>query len=413
MANSPKPTARRLSWDVIRVVAVLSVVLGHITHQSKIMHPELAGYPFTVPVQFGATILLVISAFFMCATLRKDKPGRWLLKKVSRVLPGYLVAVLITYVMMRIAAAAFSGQQLHSGFTGFMFDPAIGAPTTDSPWYLPNGLDLYSNIFMIQSWSTDFNYLDGSYWTLPVQIMAFTAAALLFPRKWRTDKTMVVLIWAMLAVPLAIRFVIFTPTDTPSWAVTMIFGLGLHRVHAFAIGIAIYLWTKNRLKTWHLAAFLTASVVAQDLHMFPLHYATAIDPERLPSVAGFAVMLLAMCAAAKGPDWTWFRPLARPIKWLAGISFGLYLVHQELGYMLARALRDLGATPWERLVLVLAAAIVAGWLLTVLVERPAYRLLTREHKAAPLALPHPSPPVDDLVEGHAKTASPISVGGPS
>lgn len=393
MANSPKPTARRLSWDVIRVVAVLSVVLGHVTHQSKLMHPELGGYPFSLSAQFGAAILLVISAYFVCATLRKDRPGRWLRKKVARVLPAYLVAVVITFAVMSVASRVFNDRNL------------ADVP----PWYVPSWTDLFANVFMLQGWRDDFHFLDGSYWTLPVQIMAFSAAALLFPRKWRTDGRVLALVWVMVIAPLVLRFVIFTPDDTPVWAVRLIFGLGLHRVHVFAIGIVIYLWTRNRVATWHLGLLLAATVVAQDLHMYPLHYATPIDAARLPSIAGFAAMLLAVCAAAKGPDWTWFRPLARPIKWLAGISFGLYLVHQELGYMLARALRDFGATPWERLVLVLAAAIVAGWLLTVLVERPAHRLLTRET----IALPHPSPPVDDLVEGHPKTTTPISVGGPS
>src|SRR5580765_1606501 len=36
-----KPTQRKLSWDVVRVVAVYSVVLQHITHQAPINHPEL------------------------------------------------------------------------------------------------------------------------------------------------------------------------------------------------------------------------------------------------------------------------------------------------------------------------------------------------------------------------------------
>jgi peptidoglycan/LPS O-acetylase OafA/YrhL len=38
-------TTRRISWDVIRVVALLSVVLGHITHQSKLLHPRTRGVP--------------------------------------------------------------------------------------------------------------------------------------------------------------------------------------------------------------------------------------------------------------------------------------------------------------------------------------------------------------------------------
>jgi peptidoglycan/LPS O-acetylase OafA/YrhL len=389
---SGQRATRRISWDIIRVVALFSVVLGHITHQSRLLHPELAGYPFSVTAQYGAAILLVVSAYFVCASLRKGAPGRWLWKKVARLLPAYFVAVVITYVVMRFAAAWFNRQNLP------------GAP----PWYLPSGIDLFANLTMIQGWSTSFQWLDGSYWTLPVQIMAFTAAALLWPRRWRTDVVVGALIWALILGPLLLRFVIFDPIDTPSWAITVIFGLGLHRVHAFAIGVAIWLWAQGRLRHWHLALLLVATVAAQDLNMYPLHYATPIDPDRVPSIVGFAVMLLAICVAAKGPDWDlpWLRRSTPVISWLAGISYGVYLVHQELGYILARALLAVGATGWVRLPIVLAAAVLAGWLLTVLVERPVHRLLTGRRERTPS-----SPALKELVETPSNGPSPVSVGG--
>jgi peptidoglycan/LPS O-acetylase OafA/YrhL len=144
--------------------------------------------------------------------------------------------------------------------------------------------------------------------------------------------------------------------------------------------------------------------------MYPLHYALPVDAARVPSIVGFAVMLVALCAAAKGPDWDlpWLRRLTPVISWLAGISYGVYLVHQELGYILARVLLDAGATGWERLPIVLAAAVLAGWLLTVLVERPAHRRLAglREGKA-------PSPALKEPVEPPPTGTSPVSVGGPT
>lgn len=420
MPNPPVSTGRRatrrISWDIIRVVALLSVILGHITHQSRLIHPELTGYPFSVTAQYGAATLLVVSAYFVCASLRKGEPGRWLWTKIARLLPPYLTAVVITYITMRFAASIFSGQRLPGGVGGFLFGAPMGPPTTASPWYLPNSLDLFANLTMIQGWSTSFQWLDGSYWTLPVQLLAFTAAAVLWPRRWRNDVLVLGLIWALIAGPLILRFVVFDPADTPSWVVTVIFGLGLHRVHAFAIGVAVWLWTQGRLRAWHLGLLLITTVAAQDLHMFPFHHALAADPDRMPSMLGFAVMLLAICAAAKGPDWDLpvLRRLTPAITWLAGISYGVYLVHQELGYMLARALLALGANGWERLVLVLAAAVLGGWLMTRLVERPAHRLLTRrrEQKSLASTLPGKGQAMPkELVDQPAVGTEPVSVGG--
>ncbi|WP_290054014.1 acyltransferase family protein [Amycolatopsis solani] len=397
------PTPRRISWDLLRVVAVLAVILGHVTHQGALLHPELTGYPFRVTAQFGAAILLVISAFFVCASLRKGNPGRWLWNRIARLVPAYLVAVLLTYVVTRWAAISFSGLPYPPGVTGFLFGVPQGPPSNPSPWYIPTGLDLVTNLGMVQEWgirSGAFYYLDGSYWTLPVQLMAFTGAALLWPRSWRTHRLTVALLWALILVPLALRFLVFPPGTASPVAETFFYGLGLHRLHVFAIGVAIWLWSRRRLRTWHIALFFAAAVAAQDLQVFPFHVALPQDALRWPSTIGFAVLLLLVCLAARGPDWR-FPGLARiapAVTWLAGISYGLYLVHQELGYILARALLDLGLPGWLRLPVVVGAAVLAGWAVTAGVERPAHRWLTRRRKPE---------------EPQVKDAEPVFVGGGS
>ncbi|MEU5261691.1 acyltransferase [Amycolatopsis sp. NPDC021455] len=397
------PTPRRISWDLLRVVAVFAVILGHVTHQGALLHPELTGYPVRVTAQFGAAILLVISAFFVCASLRKGHPRRWLWNRVARLVPAYLVAVLVTYVVTRWAAISFSGLPYPPGVTGFLFGVPPGPPADPSPWYIPTGLDLVANLGMVQEWGIRwdaFYYLDGSYWTLPVQLMAFTGAALLWPRSWRTHRLTVALLWALILVPLALRFLVFPPGTAGPVVETFYYGLGLHRLHVFAIGIAIWLWSRRRLKTWHAALFVAAAVAAQDLQVFPLHRALPQDAERWPSTIGFAVLLLLVCLAARGPDWR-FPGLARiapAVTWLAGISYGLYLVHQELGYVLARALLNVGVPGWLRLPAVLAAAVLAGWAVTAGVERPAHRWLTRRRKPE---------------EPQVKDAEPVFVGGGS
>lgn len=397
------PTPRRISWDLLRVVAVLAVILGHVTHQGALLHPELTGYPVRVTAQFGAAILLVISAFFVCASLRKGNPRRWLWNRVARLVPAYLVAVLLTYVVTRWAAISFSGLPYPPGITGFLFGVPQGPPSNPSPWYIPTWLDLLANLGMVQEWgirSETFYYLDGSYWTLPVQLLAFTGAALLWPRSWRTHRLTVALLWSLILVPLALRFLVFAPRTASPVVETFYYGLGLHRLHVFAIGVAIWLWAQRRLKTWHIALFVTAAVAAQDLQVFPFHVALPQDAQRWPSTIGFAVLLLLVCLAARGPDWR-FPGLARiapAVTWLAGISYGLYLVHQELGYILARALLDLGLSGWLRLPVVVGAAVLAGWAVTAGVERPAHRWLTRRRKPE---------------EPQVKDAEPVFVGGGS
>ncbi|TVT17866.1 acyltransferase [Amycolatopsis acidiphila] len=390
-------------------------MLGHITHQGPLAHPELADYPFRVTAQFGAAALMVISGFFVCQTIRRGGTGRWLWRKIARLLPPYVVAVVLTYVVMRLAGAAFNGQSFGSGWFDTLFGPTTDGLAWKTTWYVPVGHDLLINLLMMQGWNQYFIWLDGSYWTLPVQLLVFTGAALLWSRSswFRGDRRIQLLAWALVVVPLFVRFVLIGVDNPAPWAYSVVFGLGLHRMHAFAAGAAIWLWSRGRMGGGHLALLLAAVVCAQDLHLYPFHVALPSDPARLPSDLGFAVMLVAICAAAKGRDWTFLRPLAPAFSWLAGISYGVYLLHQELGYVLARVLLDAGLPGWARLPILLAAAIVAGWALTTLVERPAHSRLTRPRRTAP---PPRSAP-DDLLPAQAaaggKGPAPVSVGGPS
>jgi peptidoglycan/LPS O-acetylase OafA/YrhL len=361
-------TQRKLSWDVVRVVAIFAVVVQHITHQAPINHPELGPYPFVIPIQFGASTLLVISAYFVCVTVRRGSTGSWLWGRLARLLPAYFLAVVATYLISRFAVATF--QHYHfDGMGGLLFgDPISSGPASSAPpWYLPNLTDLVGNFFMIEAWSPKFHWIDASYWTLPVQVMAFVTAAVAWRRGWWRARITPIL-WAVAVVPVIIRYA-WRTEDSAQWIKSGFDGLSLHRVALFGVGVAIWLWTRQRMSGKHLAAYLVAVLVAQDAHSY------FVDTW---STVALGLAFAAIVAAAGGPDWDVpvVRRLAPAITWLAGISYGVYLVHQELGFVLARVLLDRGVHPWERITACVAMAIVLGWLLTRLVERPAHRWLT-------------------------------------
>ncbi|HJT02390.1 MAG TPA: acyltransferase, partial [Pseudonocardiaceae bacterium] len=87
--------------------------------------------------------------------------------------------------------------------------------------------------------------------------------------------------------------------------------------------------------------------------------------------------LALICLAARIPDWDRWVPasLHRAVQWVAGISYGVYLVHQAIGFVIMRQLQDLGAGPVEQSAAMLAAGLLLGYLLTRLIERPAHNAL--------------------------------------
>ncbi|WP_033435281.1 acyltransferase family protein [Saccharothrix syringae] len=337
------PTQRRINWDVLRILAVLCVVLQHATHAGPSVHPELSAPLFVFDLEFGASALVVISAFFACASLAKGAPARFLRHRLARLIPAYVVAATCTYAVLRYAAPP--------------------------GWSHLEPRDLLFNALMLQNWFPEVRLVDFSYWTLPVQVTGFAAGALLASRV--RGPAVKALLWTLVAGPLLLR----SWTAEPGLVRTLYDGLGVHRAQLFAIGIAIWLWSRSRLGDRHLFALLTSSLLAQAVHSADLASTTALG-----------VLLVGVCAAAGGPDWDVapVRALRRPIRWLAGISYGVYLVHQEIGYVVMASVSTFG--PLAELAAFTGTAVLLGWLLTRFVERPAHRALTANRRTAVVGL---------------------------
>jgi peptidoglycan/LPS O-acetylase OafA/YrhL len=334
VSNSNSP-ARRINWDVLRVLAVFAVLLQHATHAGPTVHSQLSRPVFSFSLEMGASAMIVISAYFACASLAKGAPARFLRNRLARLLPAYAAAAVLTFSVLRWVAP--------------------------DGWTELTARDLVLNILMLQNWVEDVRLVDFSYWTLPVQVIGFVAGAVLVTRV--RGPWLRVLLWAMVFGPLVLR----VWTAEPGVIRTFYDGLGAHRAQLFSVGVAIWLWSKGRLRSGHLGALLVCALAAQAIHSADLD-----------STLGLGVLLLGVCAAAGGPDWdVWpIRVLARPIRWLAGISYGVYLVHQEIGYVVMDRLVGTGFGPAGQLVGFFGAAVLLGWLLTKFVERPAYRWLT-------------------------------------
>lgn len=339
---------RHVSWDALRSGFVLLVVIYHTTAVAPIVHPELAPRPFSFPHQVGASLLLVVSAYFASATVRRHHTGRYWWGRIARVVPAFLAAVILTWAITR------------------NFSPA--------EWYTPSKRDLVGNLLLLGNWAPqDFPFLDGSYWTLPLQLMAFTVAALLWRSRWGHGRRLHKVLWVAVLLPIVLWPV--RATGPPQSYRMIVDGLGFHRAHLFVAGTAIWLWANGRLRPLHFTALLTTCLFGHVLHT------AAVGPDGWSqdwkATIGVAGGIALVCLAARVPDWGRWIPgsLRVAVHWLAGISYGLYLVHQTIGFLIMRHLQDLGAGPVEQSAAMLTAGLLLGWLLTRLIERPAHRAL--------------------------------------
>jgi peptidoglycan/LPS O-acetylase OafA/YrhL len=172
-----------------------------------------------------------------------------------------------------------------------------------------------------------------------------------------------VLAWAGVVAPVLLA------ECATGWLATLSEGFVMWRWQLFAVGLAMWLASRRRISLTHLAALTAAGVLAEAI----------ITPD-VDSAIVLALACLLVAAATLGPDWNFLRvgPLPRVVGWLAGISYGVYLGNQQIGYFFAWLAQDrFGITGWGRIAGVVLLAVLLGWVLTRCVEKPAHRLLTR------------------------------------
>lgn len=228
--------------------------------------------------------------------------------------------------------------------------------------------DLWGNLLLRETSDYTIGFMDPSYWTLPVQLFAFTVAAVLVRWfRWSGWRPMA-LAWALIVLPLVLK-----PWRMSAEPLRAFYdGVGMHRWQLFGMGIVIWLWTKRRTSLESLALVLSAGLFAQYCQNFH-------QDNNYSETIVLGVICVLVCLSASGAEWLgpMTRPLARPIAWVAGISYGVYLLHQQLGYLVALELHHAGIDGWLRLLAVFAMAVGLGWLMTKFVERPAHAYLVQ------------------------------------
>lgn len=341
--TTPPPGGRRVSWDVVRVGCVLMVLAFHATCMGPRVHPELGdrAIEFTRPV--GASSLLLISGFFMAHSLHRGNAFVFWRGRLARLVPPFLVAVVATWLVLVTCAPP--------------------------DWNAPSAWEMIQNLAMIWPIDPAVPYVDASYWTLPIQVVVFTVAAVLVARVRLTGAKVRWILWSAVLVPLVLAPV--RAGDPPEWFRMIADTVGFHRLHMFALGVAVWLWATGRMHALELVGFGLLCVYAHDVH--------SQDPR---AALGVGLVALVAASAAAGPDWGRLLPerVQRTFGWLAGISYGFYLTHQAIGYVVMRFVHDVGGGPLLQVGAMTANGVFLGWLLTRLVEQPAARVIVRRRK---------------------------------
>ncbi|WP_219212843.1 acyltransferase family protein [Variovorax boronicumulans] len=309
----PATPHRLQHLDAIRGLAALSVCLCHFKHAFA---PAVATL-FSPLGDYGVFVFFVLSGFIIPRVLRKEgyrlaNAGRFLLKRIVRLHPPYLVSLALT-LALSIAAAAWK----HEATT----------------W---SAVDLVSYFFYAEAPAEN-----PVYWTLRVEICFYIFLALAYPllnSSNRIVRTLAFLapcvVWFFLADILFIHFIAF-----------FLAGMALEQVQCGWID-----WTEFSAKLLLASALAWAQTGLDGMGI------------ALASVALISVPLRVQ--------------IPRVILWFGAISYSLYLVHFPIGVKLLNlSLGRVPQVPSELFALAaLVASVLAAWGMYALVERPAMAL---------------------------------------
>lgn len=360
-----------LQLDALRATAALWVVLSHL-----LLVPG-----WSVPVlsrgENAVTVFVILSGFVI-ARLKLADPepyGAYLLRRGARILPAYLLALVLGYLTMPLYAA----------LGGLPFDPAPEANLLArmdayqaaplAHWLLhltllhgvvPDTVLLHSDIVF-----------QGPLWSLSLEWQFYLVAPLLIGLLPRGGNRLLAALGILFAAAVALRLLV-----EPHWVSSTPAFLPL-RLDAFVIGIALAAtWERlQRQPAWLLAAGAGALVVVLG--------ALGIARTALVVAAGGFLLALLAGSSRRGTlerfgGWAASCFACRPALWLGERSYSLYVLHMPiLLVVVAFAVAPLAARLSAMQAFALGAAltlplsIAAAALCYAWVERPPIRWARR------------------------------------
>lgn len=331
---------RLASLDILRVVAALAVVAFHFLFRGAagermidVAYPTLAA--LALPGYLGVNLFFLISGFVIAWSAEGRDGIGFAVARFARIYPGFVASMTITFVVLLFAA--------------------------DPRW--PVGVQQYlANLFVLSP-ALGQPFVDGVYWSIVLELVFYfwVALALLLGvfERWKLS-----LVAGWLVVCAANEF--FVGSGAARLLFITEFGPW------FAGGILVHhVYSRG----WSIApAVLMAAAFALSCAMLPITagwmqatYGTSLGMGALVA-ANVVIHLLLPAAIAMRR----FVPASPLVIMLGGLTYPLYLLHQNIGYVAINALAPtLGAS--LAALAALALICLASWLVWRFVETPGRR----------------------------------------
>lgn len=280
------------AFDYIRAIAAMGVVLFHYTTRYNQIYAHIDQNYLDFPWGYmGVTTFFVLSAFLSTANMKDGlSPKRWVGNRVVRLIPIYWISMVITFCSTKL----------------LLPDRSVSFPA-----FIVN-LTMLNDLFGIES-------VDGAYWTLRYEVTLYLIIFLLLLLK-KEDKIKETFgIWLAIAIVLDI---VSRITFVPHFLINVILS---QYIGAFVIGAIM--GTIYRTQKYSIIDLL---MVLVSVIYFGLkngfQYTIYLV---LITVIFLMITLNKSIQAWKAPGF-----IHDILMFFAGVSYPLYLIHQNIGYII-------------------------------------------------------------------------------
>lgn len=318
--------------DYIRGLSAIFVVLFHYTARYKCLFTTNIRFEVVFKYgSYGVLAFFLLSGYLTYEKIDSVTPGKFVLGRFLRLYPMYWVCIIITWLS-----------------THFFLEERA---TTMK--------DMFVNFTMIQTLlgSSD---VDGAYWTLLCELCFYFFIFVLLLTKSQKQIDKILVVWA------TVQIVLLLAPDVYFIASLKKLNALLYS-HCFMVGICLSKLKLELLTKKNRIIFYTLCGVFFTVEQFVQH--------EIANGIAF-VLIIAICAGAVYlNDFTEYSlpggvlRVLSPISFVASISYPLYLLHQNLGYIILRWLEKIGVTTEFAILIPFIVVMAMAWVLHMTVEK--------------------------------------------
>ena len=318
--------------DALRGIAAVAVVIYHYTTRYNELFPSYSTSSFSFPYgKLGVHIFFILSGYVIFLTLKNVTSYKDFIKKRAiRLYPAYIFSVILTFSLV----STFGLENRETTF----FEALI-------------------NLSMLQSFIPGIGHVDGAYWSLSVEITFYILISIMLYFNKIHQIYTALLIWLLGSM---LFFMVTIYMD--NHLITSIYHKSISDYsHLFIAGILFNLLQKAVKKKYIL--LLLSTLIYQFI---------------LSDIITFLVISSMYLVFWKIISGKLYYLNNKFLVFLGSISYSLYLIHQNIGYLILNYLHRIGFESSFWIFLPLVFTICIAYFITEFVERPIINYLKRK-----------------------------------